>query len=241
MSSGNNKTEKTFEENFAPVNKTKRFFRVLFTRKVVIFGAIIIVIFVLTAMFAPFIAPYDPYKQDLRSAVMQPCKEHPLGTDALGRDTLSRIIYGSRTSIMVGVVALAIAAVIGMIMGLVAGYFGGMTNALIMRFTDAMMAFPLILLALIIAAVLGGGLRNVMIALGIGLIPGYCRLMCGQVLSVKENDYILASKALGSHHVRIMLAHILPNCFPPLIVLITLTMGNDYSGGGGIKFSWYRY
>jgi peptide/nickel transport system permease protein len=214
----------------------KRFFRVFLARKVVIFGLLIIAVFLFCAIFAPLIAPYNPYKQDLRSAVLQPCKAHWLGTDALGRDTLSRVIYGSRTSLMVGIVALGIATIIGMTLGLIAGYFGGMVNSVIMRFIDAMMSVPLLILALIIAAVLGGGLTNVMIALGIGLIPAYCRLMCGQVLTIRENDYILANRAMGASDRRIMLAHVLPNCFPPLIVLVTMMMGMTILAEAGLSF-----
>jgi peptide/nickel transport system permease protein len=227
---------KDFEENTYRSANMRRFIRIFFTRKLVIFGLFIILTLIFCAIFAPFVAPYNPYKQDLRSAVRQPSMEHWLGTDALGRDTLSRIIYGSRTSLMVGIVALGIAAVIGMTLGLIAGYFGGIVNAVIMRLIDAMMAVPLLLLALVIAAVLGGGIFNVMIALGIGLIPAYCRLMCGQVLTVKENDYILASRAMGARNRRIMLAHILPNCFPPLIVLVTMQLGMTILAEAALSF-----
>lgn len=227
---------KDFEENAYRTVTVSRFFRVFLARKVVVFGLFIIILLLFCAIFAPIIAPYSPYKQDLRSAVLQPCKEHLLGTDALGRDTLSRVIYGSRTSLMVGVVALGIATIVGMTLGLIAGYFGGIINAVIMRLIDAMMSVPLLLLALVIAAVLGGGLVNVMIALGVGLIPAYCRLMCGQVLTIKENDYILASRAMGAPNRRIMLAHVLPNCFPPLIVLITMMMGMTILAEAGLSF-----
>jgi peptide/nickel transport system permease protein/oligopeptide transport system permease protein len=190
------------------------------------FGFFVILVAVIAAVFAPFVAPYDPYEQDLSSALLQPLSEgHLLGTDALGRDTLSRIVYGTRTSLIVGIIAISIAAGIGMTLGLIAGFFGGTTNTIIMRCIDALMAFPMILLALVIAALLGGGLLNVIIALGITMVSTYCRLMCGQVLSIKENDYILASRAIGTSNFRIMLRHVLPNSFPPLIVLITMQLG----------------
>jgi len=177
--------------------------RVLLSRGVVVFGLIIILILIITAIFAPLMAPYDPYDQDLDQVLQQPSWEHLLGTDSLGRDTLSRIIYGSRNSLMVGLVALCIAATIGMTIGLVAGYFGGWINTVFMRFIDSLMCFPMILLALVLAALLGSGLRNVMIALGVAMLPGYARLMCGQVLSVKENDYVLAERSMGASHLRI--------------------------------------
>jgi peptide/nickel transport system permease protein len=214
----------------------RRIYRVFLSRGVVVFGMVVIFMLIFTAILAPWIAPYDPYQPDLNNVLQQPSRAHLLGTDALGRDTFSRIVYGTRTSLMIGLVAVGIAAFIGMSMGLIAGYFGGWIYAVIMRFIDAMMSFPLILLALIIAALLGGGLRNVMIALGIGLLPAYARLMCGQVLSVKENDYVLAGHAMGSGNLRIMFRHVVPNCFPPLIVLITMMMGLTILAEAGLSF-----
>jgi peptide/nickel transport system permease protein len=228
-----------------PENKTqagerssdlRRFLRVLFSRGLVIFGIVIILLVIITAIFAPLLAPYDPYDQDLSKSLVEPSSEHWLGTDALGRDTLSRLIFGSRNSLMVGVIALGIAAVIGISLGLLAGFLGGWVYAIIMRFVDALMCFPMILLALVIASLLGGGLKNVMIALGIAMLPGYARLMCGQVLSVKENDYVLAANSGGAGKLRIMLSHILPNCFPPLIVLMTMQIGAAILGEAGLSF-----
>jgi peptide/nickel transport system permease protein len=214
----------------------RRFLRVLFSRGLVIFGIVIILLVIATAIFAPFLAPYDPYDQDLSASLVEPSSEHWLGTDALGRDTLSRLIFGSRNSLMVGVIALGIAAVIGITLGLLAGFLGGWVYAIIMRFVDALMCFPMILLALVIASLLGGGLKNVMIALGIAMLPGYARLMCGQVLSIKENDYVLAANCGGAGKPRIMLSHILPNCFPPLIVLMTMQIGAAILGEAGLSF-----
>ena len=148
-----------------------------------------------------------------------------MGTDPLGRDELSRIIYGTRTSLLVGIISVGVAAFFGMMLGLIAGYLGGITNTLIMRFIDALMAIPPIMLALAIGVALGGGLSNVMISLGISLIPTYARLMCGQVLTVKQADYVTAAEVIGGSNLRIMLVHIFPNCLSPLIVLITLNLG----------------
>jgi peptide/nickel transport system permease protein len=218
------------------VSEFRRFIRVFSSRGIVIFGLIIVILFLITAAFAHWIAPYDPYKQNLDQTLRPPSWEHLLGTDSIGRDTLSRVIYGTRVSLMVGVIALGIAAITGMILGLIAGYFGGWIYAIIMRIMDALMAFPMILLALVIAALLGGGLVNVMIALGIALVPGYARLMCGQVLSIKENDYVLAGHAIGAGNIRVMVYHIFPNCLSPLIVMITMMMGATMLAEAGLSF-----
>ncbi len=174
------------------VSEFQRVTRAMFRRRVVAGGVVIIMMLIIAAVFAPLIAPYDPYKQDLNSRLAQPSKSHLLGADELGRDLLSRIIYGARISLMVGIVAVTIAGTIGMILGLIAGYFGGWTNTIIMRFTDALLAIPPIVLMLAIAAVLGGGLFNVLVALGISMMPTYCRLMCAQVASLKEHESVLS-------------------------------------------------
>jgi peptide/nickel transport system permease protein len=214
----------------------KRFTRVFFGRKIVIFGMIVIGLLIVTAIFAPWLAPYNYKDPSLKETLAHPSVAHLLGTDSLGRDTLSRIIYGSRTALIVGLVAVGIAAVIGMSLGLLAGFYGRFTNTIIMRFMDALMSIPMILLAVTIAALLGGGLRNVVISLGIALIPPYARLMCGQVLIVKQNDYITASRAGGASNLRIMLVHILPNCFPPLIVLLTMQIGMAILSEASLSF-----
>ena len=225
-----------FSEAPPRVSEFRRFVRVFVGRKVVLFGLIVILLFFLVAIFAPLLAPYDPYEPDPYNSLATPSWDHPLGTDAIGRDTLSRVIYGSRTSLLVGVSAICIGAAVGLTMGLLAGYFGTIINHVIMRFIDALMSFPMILFALAIASLLGGGLRNIVIALGVGLIPVYARLMCGQVLTVKENDYIMAARSMGSSDQRIILAHILPNCLPPLIVLVTLMMGSTILAEAGLSF-----
>lgn len=225
-----------FTETPPNISEFRRFTRVFLGRKVVLFGLVVIFMLILVAIFAEFVAPYDPYKIELSIQLLQPSREHLLGTDALGRDTLSRIIYGTRTSLMVGIISVGIAASIGITLGLIAGYFGGIAYTVIMRLVDAMISFPMILLALIIAALLGGGLKNVMIALGIGLIPGYCRVTCGQVLSIKENDYVTAGRAIGASSHRIMLFHVLPNCFPPLIVMMTMMLGMAILSEAGLSF-----
>jgi peptide/nickel transport system permease protein len=218
------------------VSESRRFLRVFFGRPVAIIGTVIITIFIIAAIFPGFIAPYDPLEQELSNALSPPSSAHLLGTDTLGRDMLSRLIFGARTATMVGVVALGIAAIFGMLLGLTAGYFGGFVSIVIMRFVDALMAFPMILLALGIAALLGGGIKNVMIAVGIGMMPGYARVMYGQAISIKENDYVLAGRAIGANSLRIMFRHVFPNCFPVMIVLITMNIGITILAEAGLSF-----
>ena len=229
-------TENGFTEIAPHISEIRRFWRVFFSRKLVLLGSIVIALLVIAAIFAPLLAPFDPYEQNLGKELLRPSLEHPLGTDPLGRDLLSRVIYGSRNSLMVGIVALGIASTIGIAGGLAAGYFGGWTYNIIMRCVDALMTFPMMLLALVVAALLGGGLKNVMLALGVSLIPGYARLMCAQVLSVKENDYILAEKSIGCSDWRNILRHVFPNCMPPLIVLITMQMGTAILTEASLSF-----
>jgi peptide/nickel transport system permease protein len=225
-----------FTEAPPRVNEFRRIIRVFLSRKLVLFGLVVILMTIVIAIFAPQLAPYNAFQLDLDHSLQKPSWQHLLGTDTLGRDTLSRIIYGSRTSLLVGFIAIGIASTAGLALGLLAGYFGGIVHLLIMRFTDALMSFPMILLALIMAALLGGSMTNVMIALGISMMSIYTRLMCGQVLTVKQNDYVMAERALGASNRRIMFRHILPNCFPPLIVLVTLMLGAAILAEAGLSF-----
>ncbi|MBN1192014.1 MAG: ABC transporter permease [Dehalococcoidales bacterium] len=203
----------------------RRFFKVFLSRKIVLISFIVIVLLVIVAIFAPLIAPHDPYKQVLSARLEGPSSTYLLGTDYLGRDLLSRMIYGSRTALLVGIIATGIAATFGTILGTLAGYFGGWVHAVIMRFVDALMSIPMIVVALILSVLLGSGLGNIMIAVGISMSASYARVICGLVMSIRQNDYILASAAGGASNMRIMLRHCLPNSFPPFMVLITINMG----------------
>jgi peptide/nickel transport system permease protein len=218
------------------VSEWRRFRRVFLSRWMVVFGLVVLTILLFVAIFATLLAPYDPFKPATGPSLDQPSSQHLLGTDILGRDTMSRLIYGSRTALMVGFISVAIGSVIGISLGLIAGYSGSLTNAIIMRAMDALLCFPMILLALVIAAVLGGGIQNVIIALSIASIPAYARVTCGLTLSIKETDYILAERAMGPSKLRIMLRHILPNAFPPLIVLMTMQLGNLILAEAGLSF-----
>jgi peptide/nickel transport system permease protein len=225
-----------FNESLPRVSEFQRFRRVFFGRPVVIFGFVVIFLLVFAAIFASFIAPYDPNQPSLKDNLQQPSVAHWLGTDNLGRDVVSRLIFGTRVSLMVGFLSVGVATVIGMILGLTAGYFGKWLDAILMRIIDGLMMIPPIILALVFAAVLGGGLRNVMIAMGIALTPSYCRLMRGQVLAIKQSDYILMARAVGSKDSRIMATHIFPNCLPPLLVLITLNLGGAILAEAALSF-----
>jgi peptide/nickel transport system permease protein len=215
-----------FTEKPAPrVSELRRTFRVMFDRPVVVVGAVIIVLVAILAIFAPLIAPYPPNDQDLTATLKPPSGAHWLGTDELGRDYLTRLIYGSQVSLLVGVVAVSLAGIVGMTLGLIAGYFGGWTSNIIMRIIDAFLALPPMVLMLAIAAMLGGGLTTVLICIGIAMMPTYCRLMYGQVLTLKGNDYVTAARAGGSGSLRIMFRHLLPNSIAPLMVLMSVNLG----------------
>jgi peptide/nickel transport system permease protein len=207
------------------ISGARRFLKVFFNRPVVVFGAFAIAILIFTAIFAPLLSPYDPYEQNLGQVLQDATPEHWLGTDTLGRDTLSRIIFGSRIALLVGIGTVAVAASIGTTLGLVAAYFGGWTFTVIMRLTDAVMAVPGLLVALVVSTLLGSGVTAVLVAVAVALIPGYVRLMAGQVLSARENEYVTAARAIGANRLMVMFRHILPNCVSPLIVQVTLVIG----------------
>jgi ABC-type dipeptide/oligopeptide/nickel transport system permease subunit len=219
------KNEVMFAEAPPRVSELRRFMKVFLGRPVVIIGLVIITIVLICAIIPNLIAPYQPNKQYLDSVLLPPSHQHLLGTDALGRDMLSRIIYGARTALIIASSVIASATIVGTVMGMTAGYFGGWIYSVIMRFVDALMAFPGILLALTICALLGGGMHMVIIALSIGGIPGYARVICAQAMSIRENDYIMASRSLGASNTRIMFVHLLPNAFPPMIVMMTMAVG----------------
>ena len=195
--------------------------------KVAVTSLIIIFLFVFVAVFAAFIAPYDPYEQDLLHRTMPPSWQHPLGTDNLGRDVLSRIIYGSRISLLVGIVCELIAVPIGVVMGSLAGYYGGMVDMIISRIMEILGSFPFIIFAICIMFIFGGGIFNVFIALGaIGWL-GHARQIRAVVLKLKEMEYVEAAKASGASSFRIMFRHLLPNCFSTIIVIATIDIPAD--------------
>jgi ABC-type dipeptide/oligopeptide/nickel transport system permease subunit len=233
---GNNVADVNFSEAPPHINKLRRFLRVFFARGMVAFGLVVLVLMIIAAVFANWLAPYDPIQTDFGSSLSQPSSAHLLGTDNVGRDTLSRLLYGARTAMIVGFVTVFSAAIIGITLGLLAGHFGGIISMFIMRAMDTLMCFPMIMLALLISVVLGGGMKNVIIALSFASIPVYARVVNGLTLSIRENDYILAERAMGSSNIRVIFGHILPNSFAPIIVLLTLGLGNIILSEAGLSF-----
>ncbi|HSW36666.1 MAG TPA: ABC transporter permease [Candidatus Limnocylindrales bacterium] len=199
-------------------------------------GMVVLVIFLLGAIFAPLLAPHDPFQTDFGRALELPSRDHLLGTDWLGRDVLSRILYGSRISLAIGLISVSIGLLIGLPIGALSGYYGGKFDLLTQRFIDVLIAFPGILLAIVIVTILGVGVENVMIAVGIASVPIYTRLVRGSVLAAKEQDYITAAKSLGIGDVRIILFHILPNCLGPIIVQSTFHIATAILWAAGLGF-----
>jgi len=218
------------------VTEWQRFRRVFFQRKLVLFGLVVLGLLLIAGIFAPFIAPYGPAQQNMPESLQSPNIHHWLGTDIQGRDTLSRLIYGSRTALEVGFGSVLLAGVAGISLGLIAGFTGGMVGMIIMRLMDALMGFPMILLALLISVVLGGGVINVVFALSVATLPGYARVMNGLALSIRENDYVLAERSMGASRWRTMFLHVLPNGLPSMIVLVTLQLGALILAEAGLSY-----
>lgn len=200
--------------------------RVFFSRgfmSKICFG--IIIVFVVLAVLAPVLAPYPPTEQSLTEALQKPSATHWFGTDNLGRDLLSRILYGARISLISSLLSSLIAAAIGTFLGLVAGYFGGLLSQVIMRVIDAQLSIPPLVLTIVLAMVFGGGITGVSVIIGLSMFPSYARVSYAQVLALKENDYVMAAQLVGQSERKIMFTHLLPNCFPSLIVLFTMNLG----------------
>lgn len=213
------------EEEQNKMSLTERF-GILWKSKSALIGGVIVAIVVLCAIFAPLISTHDPYEMDTSKALLNPGEgNHILGTDQYGRDLFTRLIYGARVSLHVGIVSVAVSMVIGVTLGLIAGYYGGMIDTIIMRIVDIFLSFPVILLAIALVASLGPGINNVIIALGLVYWTNYTRIVRGNVLALKEEEYIQAAKTIGSSDFRIIFYNILPNTFAPIIVIATLGIG----------------
>ena len=217
-------------------DKLLKFTRTLFSRKIVSFSGFFILLFLVIAVFAPVVAPYDPDFADFAAYLQGPSGLHFLGTDSYGRDVLSRIIYGTRVSLIIGVLAVVVACAVGTFFGMVAGYFGGLVDDVINRLTEAIRAIPQVVLAMALTAVFGGGIRNLALILGISSMAGYVRMMRGQVLSIRESDYIMAAKLQGNKNFQLMFKHILPNSISPIIVMMTQQVGTTILSEAGLSF-----
>jgi peptide/nickel transport system permease protein len=209
--------------------------RLLHHPSVVVGGTLFLVV-ILSAVLAPWLSPYAPFKANLRAPLDPPGAAHVMGTDRFGRDVFSRVLWGGRLSLTVGVVSVGIAAVCGVTLGLVAGYTGRRTEAVIMRTMDLLQAFPGILLALAVIATLGSSLPNLMIAVGISAIPDYVRIARGAVLTVKEREFVLAARVVGCTDRAILMGHILPNVTAPLVVIATLGIAGAIITGSALSF-----
>jgi peptide/nickel transport system permease protein len=210
--------------------------RALRRNKAAVFGLVLIVILTILAILAPVISPYDPNQQSLASALESPSAEHLFGTDNLGRDILTRLLYGGRISLLVGVLAVGLAVIIGVPLGLLSGFVGGWVDMAIQRVADIMLSFTTFLLALALVAVLGVGLENVIIAAGIGVIPQFIRLARGLALSLREQTYVEAASAFGVSNFAILRRHILRNALTPIIVYATLNVGVTILVAAGLGF-----
>lgn len=214
----------------------KNFWRAFFTKKIVRVCFAILVLFVLAAVFADLLAPYDPNAGDLKARLADPSAAHPFGTDYLGRDQLSRMIYGARIAMLIAASSVLISGTIGMILGLIAGFFGGIVDDVIMRVADAWMAIPGIILTLAVTTALGQSTMNVIIAIGISSIPPHIRMMRSKVLSVKERDYVMAARVLGEANGRSMRRHVLTNSLSPMIISFAMGMAGAIMSESTLSF-----
>ncbi|MFD2169885.1 ABC transporter permease [Tumebacillus lipolyticus] len=213
------------------------FFRRFAKNKLAIVGALIFCALLATAIFAPLIATHDIYEQDYNSVLAKPGNGHLFGTDDLGRDVFSRLVYGARLTLQVAIISVGIAVLIGVPIGLITGYYRGVWDEwVVMRVVDAMQAFPSLILALAMAAALGGGFYNAMVAIGIGFLPSFIRITRAQVMTVRNLEFVQAAKAIGASDWRIMFRHVLPNSMAPLLVQITLAMASAIIAEAGLSY-----
>lgn len=235
----NIRSEQELPEELRPLKK-KSFFaetiKGLWRSRLAMVGLFLIILLIVVAIFADVIAPYGIDDQNLRARFISPCREHIFGTDNLGRDIFSRIVYGSRISLMIGASVAFLSSFVGIVLGAFAGFYGGRTENVIMRFMDVLMSIPSTLLAISVLAALGAGLRNTIIAVAISSVPRYARVVRASILSVKEEEYVEAAKCIGANDIRVVFSHILPNCLAPIIVQITLGVAQGIISAAALSF-----
>lgn len=204
--------------------------------KLAMAGLVVIILLFIVALMAPWIMPYDYAEQDYSAVLLKGSREHLLGTDNLGRDILSRLLYGTRISLLMGVLIVAIGATVGILLGSIAGFYGGKVDNFIMRFLDIYQSIPNILLAIALSASMGPGLKSCVIALGVASFAGYARLIRASILQVRESEYVEAARAINAGDKRILFKHILPNAFSPMIVYITMYIGSSILAAASLSF-----
>jgi len=222
--------------SYEPLSPRKMMVKRFKRNKRAVIGLSVTTIFIIIAIFAPLLSPYDPFEYHMKEILHSPSLRHPFGTDQFGRDVLARIIYGSRISLMIGIVGVGISVIVGVTLGTIAGYFGGLIDNIMMRIMDILLAFPGFLLALAIISILGPNMLNVMIAIGIFSIPVFARIMRSSVISIKYKEFIEATKSLGGSHFLIIMKHIVPNCIAPIIVLSTMRIATSILTAAGLSF-----
>jgi peptide/nickel transport system permease protein len=212
------------------------FWQGLKANRLALAGGVVVLALMVVAALAPVLAPYDPYQIDVDAILLPPSLEHPFGTDELGRDVLSRMIYGSRVSLQVGFVAAGLATAVGVLLGALAGYYGGWVESAIMRFTDMMLCFPTFFLILAVIALLEPSIVNIMAVIGLTSWMGVARLVRAEFLTLKERDFVLAARSLGASDARIIFRHILPNAMAPVLVALTLGVAGAILTESGLSF-----
>ena len=214
----------------------RKFFRAFFSRKVVIIGVVGTLFFIFCAVFAPVLSSYNPNKTSFSESLQDPSATHILGTDTLGRDLFTRLLYGARVSLIVGVLAVVVSFIIGTFIGMLAGYYGGIVDHLVMRACEVIRAIPQIALTMLLLAMFGSSMLTMAIILGFSGVPGYIRMMRAQVMKEREADYIMASKLLGMKALPLMYIHLLPNCISPVLVMMTQQVGGTIMMESGLSF-----
>jgi peptide/nickel transport system permease protein len=218
------------------ISKYKYLYMVFMSNKLSVVGALIVIIFLMVGIFGPLFVPYSPEEMDYNNTLSAPSSAHIFGTDEFGRDLMCRVIYGARVSITIALIVILLSRVIGIILGIISGYAGGIIDTIIMRFVDLFMAFPPVVIAMVMATIMGGGMKTLIIALSISMWTGVARLARGETLSIKQNNYILATKAIGGGKMHTMWHHILPNIFPPILISSTLSFGRVVLSTAGLSF-----
>jgi peptide/nickel transport system permease protein len=208
----------------------------LLKNPVAVFGGILVILLILIALLAPWIAPYDPIKQNLRESLSSPSMAHLFGTDVHGRDIFSRVLYGAGISLRIGTLGTLFGCLFGVLLGVVAGFYGGLVDNLVMRVMDVLLAFPGLLLAIAIVAIIGPGLENVIIAVGIFSIPTFARVVRGSILSVKQQEFVAAAYVVGARDARIMALHLFPNVLAPVLVLTTMRVATAILTAASLSF-----